>query len=1046
MEYTVIENSSTTRYTATITFSESFYNYLLNGSFSILINDMLLGTSLEITDYNTLINQYGLTAPTRVPPAGKTTAECQLEDSLIKNKGIVIELESEQVLKITMIPRCSDATNTRRIGFYSSNIKIDASLANNPNVNIAITAKLFPRIIRSDEIIKDELKSYDDPILKDDTIKGIRPGYNFPVVFPINSEKVASDFNYNTENTVYVNTHEEEPSLPQVPLYISELSATFAAEGTDAYVPDWDDSDVESYLYDNRYEPGVVKIDIPFKKIDEPEVTELVIIETVENDFTVRFTTNLSTYKITQYIYKDPKYSDGRYENTLFFGLRAKHDGEVWPPVDPVQELYNPVPIYITSSTPYYVLSKNVNAEHFPLEQRSLIVNESEEPPVIQYGVDGFTVNLEPDVSDISDETVKKYNAFLFDGHYNNNVITFTTDIEYYDANNQQVGSIVSPLPKNKTIDNPIMTLSTDEILEWVDFTHDYANATYAKIVVHAQVSIDERLITQDPATTLCLIEQDPYYINVTEALKDSWRTKNIYTTWTKNYTPPPPPPPVYDPPTKPSMSTLTPMKKTGTEGNWIVADTRVLDIDRNLPDQYEFGKETFTVNLNNPFIKNGDKVFLDFRIMYHKPEELYVIDPVPIAITLVDGQTTVDISIDNYIIDLSGEYEWAGFQITSLYLELNNLDNERKQQIKDDYNIDISLGELGWNYISDLPDITKWTRNYNSFIPDIWEPFEKYVIFTQSQINLNGAYIGVKSITAPCVNVQNNSIVESELFVTGEYPLEGTDDVVVRFQSGTNTSKILADGRQINYTTAPNEGSTDKYSRNQGDALYTGVEGLTDKKVHITSDPTRPHRFLNENISYIGNSKDADGYLVDLYTDIEDPPELQQMQGIEFTGTESITLPDGGTYNFDAEVKDQFNRFTAGNNVTVTFKKGTYYFDTFTMDTHATIIIDPNLADNEYVRICVRGNFTISNMLDIINENTNLRSFMIYSHEGNITMAATTSNTYNYGILVAAGQLPNGGTVRFENTIIWTGAIWARNIILVNGSEVHSYDDQHTT
>ena len=34
------------------------------------------------------------------------------------------------------------------------------------------------------------------------------------------------------------------------------------------------------------------------------------------------------------------------------------------------------------------------------------------------------------------------------------------------------------------------MTLSTDEILEWVDFTHDYANATYAKIVVHDYIRI----------------------------------------------------------------------------------------------------------------------------------------------------------------------------------------------------------------------------------------------------------------------------------------------------------------------------------------------------------------------------------------------------------------------------------------------------------------------------------------------------------------------------------------------------------------------------
>ena len=324
MEYTVIENYSDIRYTARLEFTESIYNYLVNGMFRFIITDLLLETVIEITDYNTLIGDYSLTAPIRVPPLGKTTSECQLDDSLVKNKGIVIELVNEKTIIITMIPRCSDSEDNK-IGFYASSIKFYANIDGGTAVNIDITAKLYPRVTRSDTF---ELKvpGTEDPILPND-VK--RPGYTFPARFPVGKEKVTYDFNYNTDTSLYVNTcTSDTPSDGEVPLYISTLSACFITEGTDRYIPDWDNA--ESYLYDNNYEPGRVKIDIDYIKDDEPTLIDnLVVVETVVNNETKQYTTSLINYEITQLIYKNVNYPFGKYQNALFFGLRAIHDEPV---------------------------------------------------------------------------------------------------------------------------------------------------------------------------------------------------------------------------------------------------------------------------------------------------------------------------------------------------------------------------------------------------------------------------------------------------------------------------------------------------------------------------------------------------------------------------------------------------------------------------------------------------------------------------------------------------------------------------------------------
>ena len=82
-------------------FTEPILPFLTDGTFNISIKDILMTTTINITSLDVLQNQYGLTVPY------KTSIEDQLNNSLIKNKGIVITIPNEKTLSFTIIPRVS---------------------------------------------------------------------------------------------------------------------------------------------------------------------------------------------------------------------------------------------------------------------------------------------------------------------------------------------------------------------------------------------------------------------------------------------------------------------------------------------------------------------------------------------------------------------------------------------------------------------------------------------------------------------------------------------------------------------------------------------------------------------------------------------------------------------------------------------------------------------------------------------------------------------------------------------------------------------------
>lgn len=1030
MDFNISENSTDTRYFLTVEFTQPILPFLTNGTFNISIKDMLMMTTINIDSLDVLLNQYGLTVPYR------TSIQDQLDDSLIKNKGIVITIPNEKTLSFTMIPRCMEINTNKIIGFYDSMINIHAEL-NSTEVDVNTTAKLYPRLVRSDTL--DKYAPEPDPVLPSDVD---RCCYTYPDIYQDDTKKITHNVVYNTDSEFYANsTTSANTPEGEVPSYVSKLSAYFTAEEADGFIPDW--KNVVSWLYNDRNKSHV---DVDWECLDteRPSVyTTHVVGNSTDTEIPEDYWLTVSAYQINQYVFAK-NLPPNRYENKLFFGLSAEHI-DIYPPLDPVHELYMPDTVTFTQVNPTYVFTGDDTHTEYPCPNRLLEINNYSFPNIEQMGIEYFEINLDPNNNG--------RNAFLYDRNYEN-TIRCKLDVQYFDENNNKVPFYPAEQSYPEFTDDISITGSTIIISNIKDIQKIMLNNA---MVDHAVVSatiddieIDDRLFEIDEETGKQKIEQEPYWINAEYAsnLNNWWKINSVQTIWNKyEY-----PEPIieYRAPEQIRMN-LSAQCASVNNPSWNLLTTRVLNVNANTPDDIQYGRELVELvinpnNLNNFILSAVDHLQVTYYISYpgtHTDDgaTLYTSfseEPVPETYTLTVPADTSEPLTAN--INLSDPLDEDATITIAAELILNDPDGTREQQIKNQYHVDLSMCP-DWNKV---PAVNlNWSRRYTEpFIPDPWNEFDKYVIFTQSELDIRGSYIGIKSITAPSVNVYNNSIVESELFITGKKKIQNTTSACAVFNNA-NTTKTLKDGRYINYTSATEAEETTNY----GGTLSGSIDALRDCKLHIADNADYPD-FINENTSCIGNIVDGNGNLEDLIIPIEEPPELVQLDNIEFTGEESIIRDTDAVINLDASVKNQYNVLSCSVRGIINLKKGTYYFNSVTLGVGTQINIEDNLGDDEFVRIFVKGDFDAANKIDINNPNTNLKSFMIYSHEGNINLAASTLDNYNYGIAVAPGKpdpntgkpIPGTGEIRFHNSVIWTGALWAQKVELFDDCEVHSY------
>lgn len=322
------------------------------------------------------------------------------------------------------------------------------------------------------------------------------------------------------------------------------------------------------------------------------------------------------------------------------------------------------------------------------------------------------------------------------------------------------------------------------------------------------------------------------------------------------------------------------------------------------------------------------------------------------------------------------------------------------------------------------------WTEK--SFIPKEWEEFNNYVVFTKSKLHLDGARIGIRSIYCTAINIDNASTIDTSYSDNPDFPAGIYVDCSEPWSDGSyiilNNANLADQGLQGSVKYADLNPPIDLKDNGENQVYYNAA---SKNVIYLTRDIDKTQYVTAVNNNYVGSKMEVKEMEV---------PELPRFD-INYDGTDNITMNDRQSITLNAGGNIQsYNQFNAGNDCVLTLGAGEYYFKTFTAGTGLQIVI-PQLQSGEYVRICVQGKVEVSNGVNLQNNNGDYTTFMLYSdyHSANdedyaIKFASYHGNQQNYGVIVA----PDGG-VRFENGIIWTGAIWSKGLSMANGCSLQS-------
>lgn len=364
-------------------------------------------------------------------------------------------------------------------------------------------------------------------------------------------------------------------------------------------------------------------------------------------------------------------------------------------------------------------------------------------------------------------------------------------------------------------------------------------------------------------------------------------------------------------------------------------------------------------------------------------------------------------------------------------------------------------------------PVNVKWTSK--KFIPDDWDFFKDFTIFTQSKLSLLGAYVGVKSLYCTALEATNNAFIDnswvnpetgevSHIYVDGDGPDVFDGQYKIKLMTNTNQ----------NPSNSFRDFMGDKYGNGIGDAQYKiagdYITGQAGSNIHYSKNAhasfaIASHNYTTENYPY--NTTVVAQNTNMIHADIEPNsgvkniseaiPVIDKAPGslptLDVNYDNPTTLPTiTSNYTFDAnggtQVFDKLETTNGTNNgLTITFKPGEYVFDHITVANDIHIIIDCDGSKGEYVRLCVKNKATFGARLAILNINDSFMTFMIYSEyesSGNNDNAIyfeagrdpNIDDKFNYGVLVAPY-----GKVHFANgDNFWSGAIWAKSLSLSNG------------
>lgn len=386
MEYSVNKTYDGYKNYITVTFAESVIDYFRNNQFNIGIDDVIRQSYMTITNFTDLIDNYSVKPDTA---AEFTTIDNQLDNSLIKNNGLVITFIDNKTLQFILIPRCTSTNNPDKlIGFSNTNITIH--IESNPPTDITANVALYPYVTRENTLTPQYASA--DPVLPNNID---RCCYTYPNIYEAGKE-IRHNISYPTDSQLYVNTTSTampEADSSMVPVYFSRITAGFTKESSSGIMPDWSDESVSSVLYNEK---NLSYIAIPWEfETESCEVSALTAISQTsgmvndEPNIIDDYTMQLSAYKIRQYVYAD-NLPLGRYENNLFFGLNVTQDPSYTPPT-PVEQFTKPE--FISNNIALEIYKYVGHGEPVTGDDRELEIY-TVHPELSEYGYDILKLDL----------------------------------------------------------------------------------------------------------------------------------------------------------------------------------------------------------------------------------------------------------------------------------------------------------------------------------------------------------------------------------------------------------------------------------------------------------------------------------------------------------------------------------------------------------------------------------------------------------------------------------------------------------------------------
>jgi len=506
MEYSVNKTYDGYKNYITVTFAESVIDYFRNNQFNIGIDDVIRQSYMTITSFTDLIDNYSVKPDTAEE---FTTIDNQLDNSLIKNNGLVITFIDNKTLQFILIPRCTSTNNPNKlIGFSNTNITIH--IESNPPTDITTNVALYPYVTRENTLTPYYASA--DPVLPNNID---RCCYTYPNIYEAGKE-IRHNISYPTDSQLYVNTTSTampEADSSMVPVYFSRIIAGFTKESSSGIMPDWSDDSVSSVLYNEK---NLSYIAIPWEF--EPErclvSTPTAISQTsgmvndrpnIIDDYTMR----LSAYKIRQYVYAD-NLPLGRYENNLFFGLNVTQDPSYTPPT-PVEQFTKPEPI-----------SSNIRLEIYKY------VGHGEPAVVTDRELKIYTVN--PESSEYGYDTLK-----LDLSHYpfltNQDTIKISRSYRTipYDYNQYPDSDLISISTTEVNWNGPIIDLTPTGHMSWGPGSLPNTGINGIEISIEAEIILDDE--NGERANNI----RTMYEIDIEDPDATGWDKFETDVVWTKH-------------------------------------------------------------------------------------------------------------------------------------------------------------------------------------------------------------------------------------------------------------------------------------------------------------------------------------------------------------------------------------------------------------------------------------------------------------------------------------------------------------------------------